>query len=950
MKCNPSFFKVVLAAFFLFTGFIFSQTTQLDTSFGERGIVTTAVNTSGSGHSNAIAVQNDGKIISALSTQSGGKPIFSLARYKTDGSPDNTFGTGSVVNTQVGTAGNNANTVEVQNDGRIIAAGDCYNGNIHCFALVRYNPSGSRDSTFGTNGIVITSVGGSDDAVKSIAVQSDGKIVAVGYTFNTQLHIYCLAVVRYDSYGNLDSTFGAGGIDFSFLSAAGYYEYYANAVAIQKNGKIVVAGNSYSYSTIPPDINIYGDYIIERYNADGTLDNTFGKNGVVTTQISTDIGHSEDVPNSVLIQKDGKILAAGYSLNAGYYDFSMARYDSSGNLDNSFGTAGLVSTYLSGVSGAYSAAIQSDGKIVLAGYGGSLSHHNFALIRYNTDGSLDNSFGSNGILISSIGLSSDEAYTVAIQDSEKIIEAGLFNNGGFDETAIGRFNINGTIDNTFGTNGFVVSSAGNCTDIANSVEVQGDGKIIVGGSSDNGNNSEFTVLRYDSNGNADKYWGTNGAAITAVGTKSSQVNSVLEESDESIVAVGYGFTGKNDDFALVKYTPYGIPDNTFGAKGIVTTPIGMNDDIATSAAIQNDGKLLAAGYYLNGNYYNSVVVRYNTNGTLDNTFGSDGIAALQVGASHNFAQSVAVQSDGKIVIAGYSLSGSNYNFALVRYNTDGSLDDSFGKGGIVITPVETSGFAYSVLILNSKKIIASGYAWNGSNYGTAFARYNSDGTLDNTFGKNGLVFTQTENANLFAYSSAIQKDGKIIAAGYKEIGSDYQFVLIRYNPDGSLDKSFGTGGILNTRSGTSVDYGRAAAIQNDGKIIAAGYSSNYAGDNYKVFTLIRIADYTPTEIIKTDNADSPVTSSIEQNYPNPFNPLTTIRYSLSENSFVTIKVYDILGKEIKLLTNNIQAGGEHTIEFNAGSLASGVYFYSIDSKGLISGKEFFADRKMILLK
>ena len=183
---------------------------------------------------------------------------------------------------------------------------------------------------------------------------------------------------------------------------------------------------------------------------------------------------------------------------------------------------------------------------------------------------------------------------------------------------------------------------------------------------------------------------------------------------------------KTTDTATVTVSPSpsGSLDSTFGTGGIVTTPIGNNDAYAYALGIQTDGRIVAAGYYADGSYYDFAVVRYNTNGSLDTTFGTGGIVTTPVGSGNAIANALGIQSDGRIVAAGSFYNGSNDNFAVVRYNTDGSLDTTFGTGGIVTTPMG-SGYdiAYSLAIQSDGRILAAGSSDNGSYNNFALMRY-----------------------------------------------------------------------------------------------------------------------------------------------------------------------------------------------------------------------------------
>ena len=281
----------------------------------------------------------------------------------------------------------------------------------------------------------------------------------------------------------------------------------------------------------------------------------------------------------------------------------------------------------------------------------------------------------------------------------------------------------------------------------------------------------------------------------------------------------------------------GSLDTTFGTGGKVNTPIGSSYDVAYALGIQPDGRIVAAGYSSNGSNYDFALVRYNTDGSLDTGFGTGGKVTTPIGSSNDIANALGFQSDGRIVVAGSSYNGSNYNFALVRYNTDGSLDTGFGTGGIVTTSIGSGyNIAYALGIQPDGRIVVAGSYCNGSNYDFALVRYNADGSLDTGFGMAGKVTTPIGSGYDIAYALDIQSDGRIVVAGSSCIGSNYDFALVRYNTDGSLDTGFGTGGIVTAPIGSSDDKAIAIGIQSDGRIVAAGYSSN--DSNYD-FALVR---------------------------------------------------------------------------------------------------------------
>jgi uncharacterized delta-60 repeat protein len=393
--------------------------------------------------------------------------------------------------------------------------------------------------------------------------------------------------------------------------------------------------------------------------ADGDLDTSFSSDGKVTTAV----GLGDDGAHSVVLQSDGKIVAAGYSTDV----FAVVRYNIDGSLDTTFDTDGKVTTAIGSFDSAYSVVVQSDGKIVAAGYSDNGSKYDFAVVRYNTNGSLDTTFDTDGKVTTAIGSGTDIAYSVVLQSDGKIVVAGYSYNGTNDDFAVVRYNTDGSLDTTFDTDGIVTTAIGSNIDRANSVVVQSDGKIVAAGYSYNGSNFDFAVVRYNTNGSLDTTFDTDGKVTTAIGSGTDAAYSVVLQSDGKIVVAGNSRIGSNDDFAVVRYNTNGSLDTTFDTDGKVTTAIGSGTDEARSVVVQSDGKIVAAGYSDNGPNFDFAVVRYNTNGSLDTTFDTDGKVTTAVGLGDDEAYSVVLQSDGKIVAAGYSDNGPNFDFAVVSY-------------------------------------------------------------------------------------------------------------------------------------------------------------------------------------------------------------------------------------------------------------------------------------------
>src|SRR5215831_1059121 len=301
-----------------------------------------------------------------------------------DGDLDPTFGTDGKVLTDFDHSTDIANAVAVQADGKLVVVGTTYINNDYTgedFAVARYNPDGTLDKTFGAGGKTQTDFPGLAAVASSVVVQSDGKIVVAGGAFPLFTFLGNFEVVRYNSNGSLDTSFGDRGIVTTNFPQGSY----AFDVALQPDGKIIAAGTV--FVDFNPGESSNTDFAVARYNPDGTPDTTFGNGG----QVSTDFLGMEDDAFSVLIQPDGKIVAVGSANDpATFYDFAAVRYLSNGTIDTTFGVAGKVSTDF-GVAGfdrAHSAVLQADGRIVAAGFAISQNGavQNFAVARYTSNG------------------------------------------------------------------------------------------------------------------------------------------------------------------------------------------------------------------------------------------------------------------------------------------------------------------------------------------------------------------------------------------------------------------------------------------------------------------------------------------------------------------------------------------------------------------------------------
>ena len=383
----------------------------------------------------------------------------------------------------------------------------------------------------------------------------------------------------------------------------------------------------------------------------------------------------------------------------------------------------------------------------------------------------------------------------------------------------------GMLDASFGNGGTVTTDFAGAGDGAAAVAIQPDGKIVVAGTTVVGFDTEFALARYNSNGTLDASFGAGGRVATAFGGRFEHATSVAIGIDGKIVVAGGSVVGLFNDFALARYNTDGTLDAGFGTGGKVLTGFGVSAQ-AYSVAVQPDGKIVVAGEAnIDGNF-DFELVRYNTDGTLDNSFGAGGkvstdFGLFEQGYSYALAYSLALQPDGKIVLAGEATFGTfnaQADFALARYNSDGTLDASFGIGGKVTTNVGGGrDAAFSVAIQPDGNIVAGGFA----RFDFALARYTPSGALDASFGTGGEVTTNIGGLTDWVNTIGLEPDGKIIAVGLTFINGSFQPALAQYNPSGTLDTSFGTGGKLTPTFGSPSGVS-SVAVQQDGKIVVAG--------------------------------------------------------------------------------------------------------------------------------
>jgi uncharacterized delta-60 repeat protein len=852
---------------------------------------------------------------------------------------DTTFDTDGLVSNQfsnIPTDDLTTNAV-LQTDGKMIIIGRSLTTSIAF--VCRLGTNGALDTTFNNYGYRKFSGVAGFECVK---VQSDGKIIVAGMS----------QIYRLNTDGSLDTTWGTTGGSTQSING---YPFYIREIAIQSDGKVVMAGHVTNGTN--------NDFGLIRINADGSLDNTFGTGG----KQSFNFGNNADEAFALAIQTDGKILIAGQTFNGTNYDFAIARLTTAGILDTTFGSAGKTITALTGIEYGKSIELQSDGKILLAGS----SAGKLAVLRYTSSGNLDTTFNATGYYVSTVLISIPTSLTgvqstkprVKYLSSGKIITSYSVSTGDFGLT---QFNSNGTLDTAFGTSGNVVQNF-NTIDTSNILIVNSAGKIITGGTtSPGGSPYKITYLQFSAtgvyefsnnplslvnsndnilqtieladgktisllaNGDIVKF-NTNGSIDTAFGTAGTVTTGVaspyfLKKQADGRLLLNDQRGGTNAWSSLKRFYADGLLDTTFGVAGTVDIEGATN---GRAWFIDNfyplaNGKILVTFDYNEtldnpANNYASVGLMYlNADGSLDTSFGTNGYTKMRFNTlsptSHEYPFNVFIQSTGKIVVSAFlnsvGVTPANYIMGLTRFNANGTLDTTFGTNGIV-TYNGTGTHAEQLIGLADDKFII-----NLRNNGTTNTiKYNANGSIDTTFGAGGYM---EDNSGTYNYDMILQADGKILKGGIY----NSQYNISRYNANGFFDATFGTNGSISTPINYFSKISNLLLLQN-GKLLAGG--TTFDGFRY----LAAQAKYTNLTLGTLDFDDNITAAMV---YPNPIVQETTFDFDLKNTETVSVEIIDIQGKTVQTISKNQElTAGNHKQKINVSNLSSGNYILKFSS-------------------
>lgn len=985
----------------------FNRDGSLDTTFGTSGraYIPGMV---GSHYFVSVIQQPDGKFVAAGRNYTS--EYFFIVRYLQDGTVDTAFGLNGYVSATLPMGyWFDIRKMIMQADGKFVLLG-LANGLTN---LVRFNIDGSLDTTFGTNGFVTEALTSGDvPSIKNrinpaIVQQSDGKLVVVASVDHNAGYGLRVEANRYNVDGSFDSTAGTltwwwtGNISYTYFT-----HQSGDAVRVNTN-KIFISTNR-GYVLIYPDYNgygwwsgskslgdnvsstigskvllqpgekelVFGNDTITRY--DGNFDKTFSMDGVLS-------GIGLQSIKSAAQQPDGRIIVAGSTKNGkaglmrfivspdtdgdGVYDNVDPDKDGDGILDvvdncvlipnknqndtdgDGVGDAcdddidgdGLSNVYEINQSHTDPFKADTDGDGLSDGY--EVIHHTNPL-RRDTDGDgvedsrdafpLDPAeyLDSDGDGIGNNADTDDDNdgvpdvydwYPLDPSKSGDLDGDGIDSNIDDDADGDGMPDVYesgddawianaypGLLDYEFGSVKGNLKSGTQTTavvasglDQVNAVIQQADGKLVAVGAACASTGTsctsyDFAVVRYNLNGTLDTSFGTGGKITTGFvttgsGSKDDRALAVVQQPDGKLVVAGYSdqstSTTANLDVALVRYTTTGALDTAFNGTGKVTakmlsTEVGSKADVANAVALDADGKIIVAGSACvagSGSTCSNTdmaVARFTSTGTLDATFNNGasykgvvttGFLTTGSGSKADVANAMVLDADGNIVVAGYSdqstTSTTNLDVALARYTAAGVLDSSFGSGGKVTAKMRSSETGSKADVANAVALDAlgnivvagstcvAGSSGTCSNTDMAVARFTSTGSLDTDFGSNGTVTVaalSTEKGSKadVAKALAIQVNGLLVvagstcAAGSGSTCSQTNIVLARFSDNGELDGSFNTHtlnkqGVVTTAIGAGNSAANALFLQTDGKLLVAGYSVSNSGGTDNDFALAR---------------------------------------------------------------------------------------------------------------
>lgn len=748
-----------------------------------------------------------------------------------------------------------------------------YSGHV---SVLRYLADGELDSTYLLNqratgervsGLSVTGMVTRPDGKVVLATFSGGPPVLVGRNADGTLdrtigngglmslnglmsapfgppHLFCqdnlgqLLISGVDTLGG--TTVARVSPDGMWYGAGEYLSMWPEAITVQSDRKALVAGRG-------TGTDGSRDVIIIRLAESGAKDASFGSAGVTTISLPAD-----QVCMGLLVQADGKIVVAGRSAD----QLWVMRFSSAGVSDVTFGVLGQAGSPFMVPSIAYQAMQDSSGRLLVLGQHesepGIVRHH---VLRYLANGSIDPSFGVNGVAL--LGLTTPSMQITpsprsfgGVLSSGKIVLGVHASNGSFTEFTLVRLHPDGTQDASYG--GGMIRLPGRPTTGSNrhggsqTMGLLPDGRIRAATYAQTGTFLVSEVFAFQPDGSPDQTFALQG--VLALDGVPLLASTLCVRPDGRIVIAG------NQQAPLLwahgQRLPTGVADPDFNGGGLLITSVGGTSTPTVNRMILDDtgGTITAGAARLSGNLSDIVVTRHLSNGTLDSSFGEGGISTTAL-AERDLVLCMTRTVDGRILIGGGIGPSSNSSTStplVARYLPNGALDSSFGSGGTIYPSLEQNTQVTDMVPLPDGRFLAALSPVTRSLAARPIlARFLSNGALDPSFGNNGQAMSSTPAVYARIRGVAVQKDGRIVVVG--QAGStdllDDEVLVGRYDADGSVDSTFGRQGFRIIPIGDGDDSANEVIIQPDNKLLVAasgGVSLEGGGNRISYRAIIRL--------------------------------------------------------------------------------------------------------------
>ncbi|MCB9254858.1 MAG: hypothetical protein H6617_09270 [Bdellovibrionaceae bacterium] len=760
-----------------------------------------------------------------------------IARFWLDGMLDSSFSGDGVETLAFGGEDAVFHAITTDASGRYLVAGKrAITGSLdYDFLVARYGTDGNLDNTFNTTGHTVVSINSSAIA-RAVGVDSVGRIVVGGYVEAGYYRNIDMALARLDTDGSPDASFGTAGIVTTMIDPYGHDMIFA--LRVVAGDKIAVTGASRNSNDTGDNANI----MVARYNTDGSLDNTFDTDGINTHDIT-----NHDSNWAMTVDASGRLVTCGRTLNGAVFQNQFTVFGTAGNMAVSFQRA------IQNRSICRAIEIDEGGNYAVGGRvwtGAATGDWGYEAMRVLTSGAFDTTFSANGWDLQELGGTQDDYALGLTYNNNKWIMVGNVDTDatatianqlgairyGSDGVAAG----GGDFDTWFNVTGYNVVNPNADQAQGYVMRTDNSGRYIVGGFAENGNAASRDILisRFLTTGALDTSFAVAGIYTLDLAGDQDEANGLVVDSAQRIYAGGWRETGggATRDFYVIRLSSTGVLDTTWGTGGIVTADqSGRRDELYKLAIASNGtGNIYAGGWAQTGGNANTrdyAVVRFNSAGVLDTSYGASGWALADFGLRDE-ATAMALSTDNKVYIGGWAESGAGgattRRIGIARFNTTGALDTGWGGTGLVTLEIDTGNEdRVDALYFNTDgTVLAAGTLDRpAADDAVIFARYLNNGNLDTSFGVTAAGYTivlETNGFNELVHEIGHTNNGKLIVNGR----SQGPGMILRFFSDGSLDTFGNTTLGYGRPNGPGGDFLYHLITLSDGKYMIGGRTNN----------------------------------------------------------------------------------------------------------------------------